>query len=250
MNKDIISHIKEDYYHYSDTYRLIADTIIKHGDLSFEYTIKELAELSYCAQSTIMKFVKHLGYPSYTVFKHELNNTNEDCNNTIITSFSLVDEYIISNEKFVDELVMKIKNADHVYIFASGLSRIAAIDFSMKGNKIESNKFMFEYEPSVQSRMIPTISDQDMIIFISNSGRCKELINFKKNISTQNIVLVTNRDNTKLHKQIPIVYNINNKLESESNFKEFSRESKYSLLYFFDCIFNKYSDITITDNKS
>lgn len=236
---NVIKKIKSDYFGMSDTYKLIADTVIKNQD-NFTFTVKELSEASYCAQSTIIKFCHSLGYESYKIFKHEVNSTDINNFSTLTKSFELVDNYLAEHNELVNDLISSIQSANQVYIFASGQSRVSAIDFYLKVNKILNDRVIFEYEPSIQKRVIKTINPNDLVIFISNSGQSKELISFLPKIKTQcqNIFLVTNRHSSSLSTQITKSIILNNGIESQQNFKEFPKESKYSLIYFFDYIFD------------
>ncbi len=242
MNNDLIKKIKEDYYSLSDTNKIIADNILKTEN-TFDLSIQELSKISYCSNSSIINFCNTLGYDSYKVFKHDLNKTNTKEHTSIIESFNLVEDFINKNKNFVDSFINKILNSNNVYIFATGQSRISAIDFYLRANKKLNDKVIFEYEPSAQERTIKTINDKDLVIFISNSGKSRELLSFinKINLKEENIFLITNRDKSLLSKKIKNVINLNNQIESETNFKEFPRESKYSLLYFFDIIFSRIS---------
>ncbi len=242
MNNDLIKKIKEDYYNLSDTNKIIADNILKTEN-TFDLSIQELSKISYCSNSSIINFCNTLGYESYKVFKHDLNKTNTKEHTSIIESFNIVEDFINKNKKIVDSFIKKILNSNNVYIFATGQSRISAIDFYLRANKKLNDKVIFEYEPSAQERTIKTINDKDLVIFISNSGKSRELLAFinKINLKEENIYLITNRDKSLLSKKIKNVINLNNQIESETNFKEFPRESKYSLLYFFDLVFSSIS---------
>lgn len=240
----VIKKIKNDYFGMSDTYKLIADTILKNQD-NFDLTVKQLSEESYCAQSTIIKFCNSLGYDSYKIFKYEVNSSEQNNFSNLTTSFEIVENYIKVNNELITNFVQKILNSNQVYIFASGQSRVPAIDFYLKVNKILNDRVIFEYEPAIQSRFIKTLSNDDFVIFISNSGQSKELISFLPAVKKQcdNLFLVSNRDHSTLSSKISNAIILNNVIESQQNFKEFPRESKYSLIYFFDYIFDLLRDI-------
>ncbi len=240
MNNDLIKKIKEDYYNLSDTNKIIADNILK-TEGTFNLSIQELSKASYCSNSSIINFCNTLGYESYKVFKHDLNKTNTKEHTSIIESFDLVETFIKNNNKLINTFIKKINSSNNIYIFATGQSRISAIDFYLRVNKKLDDKVIFEYEPSAQERTIKTINNSDLVIFISNSGKSRELLSFitKIDVKDDNIFLITNRDKSLLSKKIKNIINLNNQIESETNFKEFPRESKYSLLYFFDIIFSR-----------
>ncbi len=235
---NVIRKIKNDYFSMSDTYKLIADTIIKNQN-NFNLTVKELSEQSYCAQSTVIKFCNYLGYESYKVFKYEINSTDENNFTTLTKSFEIVETYLSEHKELVNELIDAIKTVNQVYIFATGQSRVPAIDFYLKVNKILDDRVIFEYEPSIQFRLIKTLTNNDLVIFVSNSGQSKELISFLPKIKKQcnNIFLISNRINSSLSQAIDNSIILKNNIGSHHDFKEFPKESKYSLIYFFDHVF-------------
>ncbi len=237
---NVIRKIKDDYLNMSDTNKLIADTILKYQN-NFNLTVKELSQESYCAPSTIIKFCNSLGYNSYKIFKYEMNLVDSSEYDTIIRSFDLVKTFMNINKQEINLFITNILNAPQIYLFASGQSRIPALDFYLKINKKLDDKAIFEYEPAVQKRIIKTINSDDLVIFVSNSGLSKELIAFHPLIQqqTNNLYLVSNRTSSSLASLIDKKFILDNHIESAQDFKEFPRESKYSILYFFDQIFTQ-----------
>ncbi len=234
----IIKKIQEDYPNMSETNKLIANAIIESQG-NFDLTVKELSDMSYCAQSTVIKFCNALGYNSFKVFKHDLNETTLDTFTTIIKSFELVGSYIKNNQELIQTFIQAINKANKVYIYASSYSQVPALDFYLKVNKFIPNKFIFESELSVQNRTIKSLRADDLSIFISNSGENDELVSLLPQVqeNCDNIFLISNRSNSTLSDKIINTINLGNTLESQHNFKEFPQESKYSLLYFLDRIF-------------
>lgn len=79
-----------------------------------------------------------------------------------------------------------------------------------KANKQVSGKFIFESNMETQRLLLSTISDDDFIIFISNSGEARELIYFRSQIKSTHITLITNREKSTLGKSIAQVISLNN----------------------------------------
>lgn len=229
--------IQSDYYQLTNASKLIADVILDYKVETFTLNLATLAEKSFCSNAAITKFIHYFGYQSYKVFVSDLNQLEDQANSNIISSFQLVDHYYKNHMDRILVLIQYIKKAKNIYLFASGQSQISALDFTTKCNKKQKGKFIFESNADTQRLLIHTVSKDDFIIFISNSGESRELLQFLKEISKDHIYLISNRENSSLSKQIPNTLSLNNTFESPLGFKEFSKESKYSLIYFFDCLF-------------
>lgn len=233
------SKIKNSYLSLSHTNKLISDTLLTYPQQSIDITISVLAKKSYCSNSAVMKYINYFGYHSYKVFLADLNVITETPFAGFIQSLQLVEDYIARNPQLIASLLNQIKKSNKVYLFATGQSQIPAIDFRLKCNKLDYGKFIFEASVSTQELLVSTISPNDLVIFISNSGESRELLTFCSRLTNHNKILVTNREESKLAKMIETVICFRNTIESPVTFKEYTRESKYTLLYFFDKVFEK-----------
>lgn len=229
--------IKQAYLKLSPTNKLISDALLEYADKKTNLTIAMLAKKSYCSNSAIMKYINFFGYTSYKVFLSDLMKEKELKYQNFLNSFMLVDDYLETNQTAINHFINKIKSSKKVYLFAAGQSQISAIDFRTKCNKIEKQKYVFESNITMQELLITTLSPDDLIIFISNSGEARELIAFSSQLKNNHKILITNRANSKLSKLVDAEICLRNIIESPLTFKEYSRESKYTLLYFFDRIF-------------
>ncbi|MGX8852440.1 MurR/RpiR family transcriptional regulator [Amedibacillus sp. YH-ame10] len=229
--------IQANYYELTNASKLIADVILGYEEKDFDLNLVSLAEKAFCSNAAITKFIHYFGEQSYKVFVRDLNRVDENSSSTIMESIHLVDVYYNQHIDSIQKFIENIKKANNIYLFASGQSQISALDFSTKCNKKQKGKYIFESNSDTQRLLLHTISKDDFIIFISNSGESRELLQFLKEIDNNNLYLVTNRENSSLAKQIEHTICLNNTIESPLGFKEFSKESKYSLLYFFDSLF-------------
>lgn len=229
--------IKESYRQLTQTNKLISDTILELKDKPCHYTMVELAQKSFCSSSAITKYIQYFGYTSYKVFQADLNIQSEDKYQGYINSLSIVDEYFEKHPQMVQNFLKALKSSKKIYLFAAGQSQLSAIDFSLKVNKLIPEKVIFDPNMPTQRIFLSTISEKDAVIFISNSGEARELISFVSDFPTNKVFLITNRDTSKLASKMKNIINFNNTFESPVTFKDFSRESKYTLMYFFDCVF-------------
>ncbi|MGL4382656.1 MAG: MurR/RpiR family transcriptional regulator [Bacilli bacterium] len=236
-----MSHLKtiisDNYLNLSDTNKLISDVILEAPLYDFTLNIASLAALSYCSSSAIIKYINYFGYSSYKVFKADLNKTDSNTYQSYLDSLKIVDVYLTHNNILISQLIEAIKKAQRVYLFAAGQSQLAAIDFMSKSNKMDPSKYLFESSMATQKLLLATISHHDLVIFISNSGEARELIAFNNIITNSNKYLVTNRSSSSLGQRFKKVIDLNNTFEDPLTFKNYSRESKYTLLYFFDRLF-------------
>lgn len=239
MNINLRERIENNYFHLTNAQKLIADTIKSYEGKVFDLKLTELAKKSYCSNATITKFIQIFGYTSYKVFQNDLNVFESETSLGILESIKLVDNYFSTNIEIIKNLINSISKAEKIYLFASGQSQISALDFSYKFNKLHPKKCIFEANANTQEILINTLSSKDLVIFISNSGESRELLRFIKDINVEEIYLITNRPDSSLSKRIQKTISLNNRIEPYFQFKEFSRESKYSLIYFFDRLFEE-----------
>lgn len=237
MNR-LYKHIEAEFFQLSNTNRLIANAILEYKDSQFNLKLTELASKSYCSNAAITKFIHYFGYRSYKIFVNDLNNKEYSEHDGIIESLKLVDTYFNEHKDIIISLIDSIKYANKVYVFGTGQSAVAPLDFTLKCNKKENDKYMFEPNPLTQQLLSQTVNKNDLCIFVSNSGESRELIQFYKDIKYKNnIFLISNRDSSTLAKSISQKVILNNFIEPPFSFKEFSKESKYSIMYFLDRIF-------------
>lgn len=235
MNEQLITRIKGEYHTFSKTNRMIANVIFSE-EIHFGLTISELARQSYCSPSAIIKFIKLIGFDSYKVFKNHLNSTSNFDDLTIVGSIFLVDNYIRENNILVTQFIEDIKKSKRVYFFAMGTSKLSVNDFIAKTNNFNDKKYIFTENKDANEALINTINE-DVIIFVSNSGDAKELVYYSKLLQDQNTYLVTNRETSQLSRKIKNTINLGNHYETKFDFENRPRESKYSILYFMDKIF-------------
>lgn len=232
MNKNLILLIENEYKSLSKTHRIIADIIFDENIDKENLKISNFAKLAFCSPSTIMKFINLFNYSSYPVFLNDLLSDTASVTDTISRSFALVENYYAKNTIEIENLISSIRKAKKVYVFSSGLSRLAAYDFIYKCKYKHKNQFIDAHS---DIKYLDEINPNDIVLFISNSGDSKPLsIIAKKNKC--NSFLVTNRENSIISKHTDVTINLNNNIEAPATFSMFPKESKYSLIYFFDLL--------------
>lgn len=229
MENNLQQKIENEYISFSKTHRIIADLFL--NDLvKQDTTLMEVAKLSYCSHSTVLRFVHILGYKNFKVFMDDYFNSKT--RDPISLSFKYVDMYVELNEEEIDAFIDKLLTANNVLIFANGMSHVPAYNFFYKGNLI-CNKFHL-YNNLPQDIVI---SDDDIVIFISNSGNSRKLKMYLQRISSY--YLFTNFKDSYLAGRASHVFSIENHLESSFMLDTQPRESIYSLIYFTDILLSK-----------
>lgn len=235
MNNSLLEKIEYEYNSLSKTHRIIADLYI-NNQIKPDSTLIEVATLGYCSHSTVLRFIRIMGYKNFKVFMEDFFNTNTKVEKSLEKSLEIVDLYIAQNESSINALVKTMSLADNVYIFASGMSYLPAYNLYYKGNMV-SNKFHLYNDFSGHINLTPN----DFVIFISNSGNSRQLKVLSNSIS--DFHLITNYDRSKLSDLAECTYCLNNHIESFHKMDTRPRESIYSLLYFTDCVFSKFQNL-------
>ncbi|MGL4589172.1 MAG: MurR/RpiR family transcriptional regulator [Mycoplasmatales bacterium] len=241
MDNKIIKKISNNYENYTDTYKAIADVILKFDSTEhekFNLTIKEFAEQAYCASSTIIQFIKTVGYNSYGLFKHDLNNPHKSKDDSLIRSLDIVNDFIVNNQELFDNLTNDIIHSKKIFFFSALHSRICVLDFTLKFQQI-NEKIFFEFDQIQQEKLVHHVTPDDLVIIVSNCGNCKILNDIANRLNPKAKYLITNRYNSLLSKKVDSTICIDNHLDQLDTFLTFPKESKYSLMNFFDNLFER-----------
>lgn len=229
MHINLQSKIKSDYNSMSKTHRIIAELFLSNK-VSRNTTLVEISQMGYCSHSTVMRFIKSMGYQNFKVFIDDYFNSSAKTKSTITSSFELVDTYIKANYDEVYNFILAIVESKNIYIFANGMSHLPAYNLYYKGNMIVKKFKLFSEYPSDL-----IINDDDIIIFISNSGNSRKLKVISEKFNE--FYLISNCTNTILSTLSIQNFCLNNTIESFNEMDTKPRESIYSLIYFTDYIF-------------
>lgn len=230
MGQNVIDKINFEYKSLSKTHRVIADLYLNNA-ITKSDTLLDVSRLGYCSHSTVLRFIRILGYDSFKVFSNDYFNTISYDQVSISKSFEIVDNFIISNSDIINSFIDQILGARNIYLFASGMSYLPAYNLAYKCNMLE-NRFILVDEVCD----ITQITNKDLVIFISNSGNSRKLKVLSHSID--DFYLISNFDNTALSKLATTTFCLNNHVESHHMMDTQPRESIYSLTYFTDYLFD------------
>ena len=180
----------------SMTERAVLDYLIEHKSTLKDFSVEKIAEAAYTSPASVVRMCKKLGYKGFKDFKIDFILANakveipetreyedvvlakdENCGRTAIENNIRVLEDTL---KLYDEATMQkaaeiIMGARKILIFGKGSSYLVCKDLEMKLRRI--NKFCIAQGESHDQLVDASfINQKDVIIFVSNSGKTKEIV--------------------------------------------------------------------------
>ena len=236
---DVLIRIKQGMEDFSPNHQEIAKYILENPDCLETCTARELAEKTYSVPSSIISFSKKIGYSGFQEMKFNYGNSPFDCDNKerdFLRPFQLVNKLL--NTKVYNDTVNILINANRIYILAFQMSQVTALDFYLKVHKVDPTKIMFFRSFDEQVRSIPLLNKDDVVLMISNSGECQEIIDCHKYLPEGiKKILVTNGIESTLSEFCTHELSIGCFEKNILTFKEIPTDSRNALLYLMDRLF-------------
>ncbi|KXI30059.1 MurR/RpiR family transcriptional regulator [Paraglaciecola hydrolytica] len=176
-----------------------------------ELSSQELANVVGVSQSSVVKFAQKLGYKGYPAFKlgiidalnHATTNNNLHGKITINDSFSQMSDKLLSSkisvlsetQKLNDEkaflaAVELLKSAKRILICGLGGSALVGKDFSYKLQKL-GMLAIEEPDTHAQLAFAATLTSNDLVFAISESGTTKEIVNVVTQAKRNNCKIIS-----------------------------------------------------------
>lgn len=209
----VINEICSLYDRLSDSEKLIANFIMANqGDVP-SMTTREIAARSETSAATVSRFVRHLGYESYSKMCEAMRRENNatESGEAPSTSISLNDPHAamqtvlvaksrelqdtmrLVDETSLVEAVRLIERADSIIFAAVGNTIPAALSASFL---IAQLGLRAHCAPTSEAMMLSSLSltERDVIVFISKSGHSKRLNKMMDNVTDSGTpsVVITN----------------------------------------------------------
>ncbi|MFD1446797.1 MurR/RpiR family transcriptional regulator [Oceanobacillus profundus] len=207
-NQHCLVSIRNNYGHFSDKERLIADFILKYPDKVIHYTINQISEKLSIADSTVFRFCKRIGFKGFQSMKIALaaevvapiDNINEKIEEK--DSVGVISEKIfrsniktiedtlqIQDENLIIKAVNAIMKADRVHFFGSGGSAIVALDAYHKfiRSGINANA---DLDSHLQIMSASQMKDKDLAVLISLSGSTKDLLDISQVLKNNKVPIL------------------------------------------------------------
>lgn len=176
--------------------RAVLDYLIENKDVLKNFNVEKIAEAAYTSPASVVRMCKKLGYRGFKDFKIDfiLSNAkveipeNKEYNDVILSKDSHYGKSVIENNIRILEETLKIHDpealhyaanfimkARRVFIFGKGSSYLVCKDLEMKLRRI--NKIAIAQGESHEQLVDASFLNQnDAVVFISNSGKTKEII--------------------------------------------------------------------------
>ena len=189
----------------------LAKFVLSSSNAVRDLSSQELANVVGVSQSSVVKFAQKLGYKGYPAFKlgviDALNSTTTEGNLhgkiTLNDSFKQVSEKLLSSKvavltetKNLNEeaafhpAVDLLKSAKRILICGLGGSALVGKDFSYKLQKLG---MLAIEEPDMHAQLAfaATLSENDVVFAISESGSTREIVNVVKQAKQNNCKVIT-----------------------------------------------------------
>lgn len=236
----------------------IGNYILENKKNIINLTSTQLGEKIGSSQSSIIKFIKKIGFNKFSDFKIQLGKDLENKKNsktenfhsslTLEDSFEEIAHKVLNSDIYalektiysqnfenLEEIVQKIKNSKRILIIGTGMSSIVAQDLELKLMKIKIDAKHYQ-STQMQLMNLATLSEEDLVIAISHRGETEEVIkviNKANELGIDTISITTIESNTvsKLSK-----YNLKT-ISEETIFRSSAISSRMAQLILIDILF-------------
>lgn len=247
----------------------IANYILNNMEEILTLTSAEMGNNIGVSQSSVIKFIKKIGFNKFGEFKiqltKELENIkqNKDKIHSEIylddsledISFKVFNETIkamedtlkIIDHKYFEKIIDIIKTSKKILLVGSGMSSIVAKDLEIKLIKIRIDALHYE-SSHMQLMKLATMDKEDLIIAISHRGETEDVIDVIKKANKKGIKVLSI---TSIEKNtVANLSDFNLKVISEeTNFRSSAISSRMAQLILNDIIFLRLIQIDYEKRK-
>lgn len=201
MSDTILTKMRQGMTSFTPSEQKIASYILENPKEAMNLSVVEMAEKSNTSEASVVRFCKTLGLKGYQELKlsismssigkstkekilHEIINAN-DTPDVILNKLSagsiqaIEDTNNVLNISSLAEAIDKINECEKIHLFGAGASSIVALDAQYKFSRINIPAFMF-FDHHIQLTTAVHLTEKDVAIGISHTGRTMEVINILK----------------------------------------------------------------------
>jgi DNA-binding MurR/RpiR family transcriptional regulator len=176
--------------------RAVLDYLIENKAVLKDFSVEKIAEAAYTSPASVVRMCKKLGYRGFKDFKIDFILSNakievpeqREYRDVILSKDQNYGKTVIENNIRILEDTLKIHDpkalhraaetimkARKILIFGKGSSYLVCRDLEMKLRRI--NKFAIAQGESHEQLIDASfINQNDVVVFVSNSGKTKEII--------------------------------------------------------------------------
>ena len=268
MSRMVLTKINQGMNSFTPSEKKIAKYILENPQEAMKLSVAEMAKKSKTSEASVIRFCKTLGLAGYQDLKlgismsivkkskgkriiHEIINV-DDTPSIIMEKMALGSIQAIEETKQIlnldnlDKAIKAIDNAERVYFFGAGASSIVALDAQYKFTRINIPSFMY-FDNHIELTSVVHLTDKDVAVGISHSGRTKETIDILKIAKERNAttIAITQYGKNPIEEAANIVLHTAN---VENNFRSGAMASRIAQLYVIDSLFigvacKRYDDV-------
>ena len=195
MSIDVFGAIRINYNSLSQVQRRIADYVLKNGKTVMFQSITDLAQDCATSETTIMRFMRKIGFTSYQVFRVELaqglqqDNPKYACSDIEKDdSIRIIKEKVVSAtvnsiedirelvpDETLEEVAAGILAAERIFIFGVGASGYIAGDLYHKLIRLGIHALV-SHDPHIAAIHSAQIDSGDLLICVSHSGESEVIL--------------------------------------------------------------------------
>jgi DNA-binding MurR/RpiR family transcriptional regulator len=219
---DILLKIQKKFNNLTEKEKDIAKYILEYKAEVKNMSITKLAEETETSPATVTRFSKKIGVTNFVELKMGINTFNELENNAKVDDIfknitNFYREVLKKSQQLVDKntiinLVEEINKAKKIYIYGIGSSGLTAEEM-----RLRLLRMGFDVSSITDSHLMKInsaiISESDLVIAISISGKTKEIVESLKisQLNGAKTILITSFENTMANKYTDmevLIYNI------------------------------------------
>ena len=225
-----------------DTNINIARCILKNIDkIKKRTSLQDFADICYTSQSSISRFSQYLGYANFNDFKADCIGIQEETDEMIIDTRATKKINCVDYAQAISESLVRMQETSIDQEIATHIP--GDLGCIMQRAILTTGKFI-EFYPRKEHQMevAKQIRRDDLCIFLSLEGTLlmEKAITIPAIISLAKNVLITQNVHIKFSEQFTQVIGLGGH-DSESI-------GKYKLLFFIDCLLNRYYHKYIVNN--
>lgn len=201
--------INDNYNRLSENDLYILKYILNHKKECCGLGINELAKKCNISRTTIFRLAKKLGFKGYSEFKFHLKweqkQVNQEEKDYIESLYKDINETIkLTKEKDFKKICKLIYNAERVFVYGTGTAQMTVAG-ELKRTFLIAHKYFHVIEGYTEFEVItPSITNGDLVIFISLSGNTTSFQSCINQVSMKGIdsISITNLSNNQLSRMV------------------------------------------------
>ena len=226
-NQSVVGAICSSYDSYFEAEKKIADCIIERKEEVVDMTVAELARASKTSDATVSRFCRRCGFKGFHHLKmslarevmEEKNNGVQVSNDISRDDISQSLQNILANKiaeltqtvsmmdaKSLEKILRLIERASTVQVAAVGNTVPVALDFTFKLNQLGIRAVSGTIWETQMAYTL-TLTKNDVVILISNSGTSRRLVTLAKGARENGcqVIAITNNGDSPVAKEADYV---------------------------------------------